>query len=84
MQPRCQRPTSPNRRRLSREDEKNRLAGVFGVSRIPQSMTADAQDHAAVALNEGGESHLVSKADKALEQLLVGSGLRLVSSENGS
>src|SRR5262249_28415632 len=57
---------------LPDQDEEGGLEGVIGVVGVVQDTAADALDHAAVPLDEGGEGGFVAVAGEASQQLAVG------------
>jgi hypothetical protein len=56
---------------LAGEDEEGGLESVLGVVQAAEHAPADAQDHGAVPLDQGGEGRLLPPLGEALEQLRV-------------
>jgi hypothetical protein len=57
---------------LPGQDEEGGLEGVLGELVVAHELSADAQDHRAMAGNQRGEGGLVSPPDEPLEELAVG------------
>ena len=64
--------------RLADEDEEGGLEGVLGVVVAVEDPAADAPDHRAVPLHQGGERRFLAAAEVALQQLPIGQARPLV------
>src|SRR5262249_25035286 len=72
VQPTPQRRRFANGRRLASEDEEGCLESVLGVGLVAQHAAADVKHHRAVTEQERVKGGLVSLANEALEQVVVG------------
>ncbi len=68
----------PDRACLAHQDQERGLKGVVGVVRVAQYLTAYAQDHRTMAVNQGGERGLgrrrVIPGQKPVQELAIGQG----------
>ena len=75
VEPAAQRVVDADRRGLADEDEEGGLEGVGGGVGVVEGAAADAPDHRAVPLNQGGERRLgraIAAGREPLQQLAVG------------
>ena len=75
MEPGTKRVLNPERPGLLDQDQKRGLEGVLGIVMVSQGLPADAQNHRAVTLDQGGEGQLgglATPGQESLQELPVG------------
>ncbi len=75
VQPGCDRVAAADRAGPPGQDQEGRLCGLFGVVFVTQDLTADAQNHGPMPVDqrgEGGLGELIAPFNEALEQIAVG------------
>src|SRR5262249_37265013 len=71
VQPAAHRLPFANQRRLPRQDDEHGLVSVLRVMLLLQNPSAETPDRAAVPLDQSCKCGLVTRSDKAIQQLLV-------------